>query len=200
MTQPGAVPEPVLPSGCLSTRAQPSLPAVDLFLRPWLRSDAPDLVTAYADPAIHRWHCRSLSLAEAEAWVSHEADRWEHDTGASWAVTHNGLLRGRVGIGRTHLAEGRAGVSYWILPDARGQGFAARALDAVVAWAFDDVGFHRLELDHSTQNPASCRVAVRAGFAVEGTKRAQALHLDGWHDMHAHALLADDPRPCHHRS
>jgi len=25
-------------------------------------------------------------------------------------------------------------------------------------------------------------------------KRKQGLHLDGWHDMHLHALLADDVR------
>ncbi len=49
-----------------------------------------------------------------------------------------------------------------------------------------------MELDHSTLNHASCRVATKVGFVVEGTKRAQALHLDGWHDMHAHALLVDD--------
>ncbi|HVB43153.1 MAG TPA: GNAT family protein [Streptosporangiaceae bacterium] len=48
---------------------------------------------------------------------------------------------------------------------------------------------------HSTMNPASCRVAGNAGFAYEGTKRREALHRDGWHDMHLHARLADDARP-----
>ena len=41
-------------------------------------------------------------------------------------------------------------------------------------------------------NPASCRVAVKAGFREEGVRRGAALHADGWHDMHVHALLADD--------
>ncbi len=199
MTQPGSGPGPVLAPGCLSAHPQPSLSAAELTLRPWHRGDAADLVGAYADPAIHRWHARSLSLDEAGAWVTHEADRWRQETGASWAVTHHGSLRGRVGIGGVHLGEGRAGVTYWVLPAARGRGIAALALGAVADWAFDDVGLHRLELDHSTRNPASCRVAVKAGFAVEGTKRAQALHLDGWHDMHAHALLAGDPRPARGR-
>ncbi len=188
------MPGPVLAPGCLSSQAQPALAAADLILRPWLPTDASDLVDAYGDPAIHRWHCRSLSPVDAEALVAYEAHRWRQEAGGSWAVTHRGALRGRVGIGGIHLGEGRAGVTYWVLPEARGQGVATLALSGVAAWAFE-AGFHRLEVDHSTQNPASCRVATKAGFAVEGTKRADALHLDGWHDMHAHALVAGDPSP-----
>jgi ribosomal-protein-alanine N-acetyltransferase len=117
-----------------------------LTLRPWLSGDAAGLARAYEDPDIRRWHSRSLSLGQAESWVRFEGQRWQQDTGASWAITHDGLLRGRVGIGGVDLAEGQAGVTYWSLPAARGQGVAPRALRAVVDWAFDTVGFHRLEL------------------------------------------------------
>jgi RimJ/RimL family protein N-acetyltransferase len=57
---------------------------------------------------------------------------------------------------------------------------------------FTHVGLHRIELSHSAVNPASCRIAEKAGFAYEGTKRRQGLHQDGWHDMHLHARLAED--------
>ncbi len=180
---------------CLSRMPQPRLAGGGLTLRPWRQSDAPELVDAYADPDIYRWHCRSLSLADAESWISHELDRWPQDLGSSWAITQDGSLRGRVAIGGVHLDEGRVGVSYWVLPTARRRGVASKALGTVVDWAFDTAGFHRIELHHSTQNEASCRVATKAGFLAEGTKRAEALHLDGFHDMHAHSLLADDPRP-----
>ena len=117
------------------------------------------------------------------------------ELGSSWAITRDGALVGRIGIGGVSLEEARAGVTYWVLPEARGRRVASRALGAVADWAFETVGFHRLELDHSTLNPASCRVATDAGFASEGTLRGRALHLDGWHDMHKHGLLAHDPRP-----
>lgn len=134
-------------------------------------------------------------MVEAESWISHEAQRWQQDLGASWAITRSGSLLGRVGVGGVRLDEGRAGVTYWVLPPSRGRGVAPLALSTVVDWAFGTAGFHRLELHHSTLNPASCRVATKAGFVTEGTKRAEALHFDGWHDMHAHAILADDARP-----
>lgn len=51
---------------------------------------------------------------------------------------------------------------------------------------------HRLELAHSVRNPASCRVADKAGYRLEGTKRQEGRHADGWHDMHPHARLRSD--------
>ncbi len=136
-----------------------------------------------------------MTSADAASWIDHESNRWGQERGGSWAITREGLLLGRVGIGGVSLDEARAGVTYWVLPEARERGVAARAIGGVADWAFDVVGFHRLELDHSTQNPASCRVAMKAGFVPEGTFRGRAMHLDGWHDMHVHGLLSGDARP-----
>lgn len=71
---------------------------------------------------------------------------------------------------------------------------ATTALSALTTWAFNQLNLHRMELNHSTMNPASCRVAENAGYLLEGTKRSEALHSDGWHDMHLHACITDDPR------
>lgn len=86
-----------------------------------------------------------------------------------------------------------AGLSYWVLPEARGGGVAVRAARAVTRWSFDVVGLHRMLLQHSTANLSSCRVAVKLGFPLEGTARGAFLQADGWHDAHVHALLATDP-------
>ncbi|MFC8906094.1 GNAT family N-acetyltransferase [Micromonospora sp. NPDC057140] len=56
-----------------------------------------------------------------------------------------------------NLDDGVAGCSYWVLPAARGAGVASRALMALSGWALGKAGFHRLYLDHSTRNHASCR-------------------------------------------
>lgn len=57
------------------------------------------------------------------------------------------------------------------------------------------LGLQRLRLTHSVENPASCRVAERAGFALEGTMRSALLHEDGWHDEHLHARVRGDAWP-----
>jgi RimJ/RimL family protein N-acetyltransferase len=69
------------------------------------------------------------------------------------------------------------------------------AVRIAAAWAFDDVGLHRIEIRHSVENAESCGVAVRAGFAYEGTAAASLLYGDGWHDMHVHARIAATDTP-----
>lgn len=184
---------PLVPAGRLCGMAQPQIVVDELLLRPWSAADAPAVVEAYRDPDIQRWHVRSMTEDEALAWVLSWADRWAAETGAGWAVEAEGAVVGRVGLNTLDLAEGNAAAAYWVFPQARGRDVASRALRALTEWMFSSVGLHRMDLEHSTRNAASCRVAVKAHYRLEGTKVSSALHADGWHDMHLHACLNDRP-------
>ncbi|MFC7219131.1 GNAT family N-acetyltransferase [Streptomyces polyrhachis] len=187
---------PVIPAGSLAAAGQPVLPAADgLRLRPWRPSDAPVFVSAFADPAIRRWHARSVdSEEEAREMIAGHPGAWEEERRAEWAledaagkVVGRAALAGGMGM---NLHDGLAEVAYWILPEARGRGIAPRAVEALTTWAFETAGFHRLELAHSVHNTASCRVAEKTAFPLEGTLRSALRHTDGWHDMHLHARVA----------
>lgn len=179
-----------VPAGRMRDRPQPTLRVEELLLRPWQAGDAEAMVAAYQDPEIRRWHVRTMTTDEASAWLSQRSARWRAEVGADWAVIRRDCLVGRAGLRTVSLAEAQAEVAYWTVPAARGQNIAARAVRAMSDWMFTEVGLHRLELNHSTLNPASCRVAEKAGFEYEGTRRQQGWHADGWHDMHLHARLA----------
>ncbi|SBT43311.1 GNAT family N-acetyltransferase [Micromonospora auratinigra] len=186
---------PAIPAGRLAAGPQPTLAAPGgLLLRPWETGDAPVFLAAYQDPAIRHWHTRQpASEDQVRDWFARYREDWAQETGASWAVTRDGgEVLGRIALGSMNLDDGVAGCGYWVLPAARGTGVAPRALTAVAGWALGEAGFHRLHLDHSTRNHASCRVAVKAGFLLEGTKRSDAVHADGRHDMHLHARIRGD--------
>jgi len=183
---------PAIPAGSMAALPQPEIHAFGAVLRPWRDTDRDAVVAGYADPAIVRWHCRTMTRDEAGQWIAAWSDRWQAETGAGWAVLADGEVAGQLSLRRIDLFEGAAEASYWVLPQARGRRIAPRALCAVSAWAFDTLGLHRVELSHSVANVASCRVAVSAGFAAEGTKRGELRHTDGWHDMHLHARLDGD--------
>jgi RimJ/RimL family protein N-acetyltransferase len=177
---------------------QPVLAAPgDLLLRPWTASDAPVFLAAYQDPAIRQWHTRQPASAdEVLEWFDRYRREWAQQQGAHWAVTRDGgPVLGRIALNAMNLDDGLAACAYWVLPAARGARVAARALTALGEWALAEPRFHRLQLDHSTRNPASCRVAVRCGFRLEGTKRSDAVHADGRHDMHLHARIRGDEPP-----
>jgi RimJ/RimL family protein N-acetyltransferase len=186
---------PVVPAGRMRDLGQPVLGAAGgLVLRPWAATDAPVVLEAYRDPAIQQWNLRSFgSIEEAGAWIAQWAERWRAERDGCWAVTDaTGAVLGRVALRGVRLPDGVADCTYWVLAAARGRGVATAATVAMARWAVDELGLHRLSLHHSTANPASCRVAAKAGFALEGTLRSAMRHPDGWHDMHLHGLVPGD--------
>jgi RimJ/RimL family protein N-acetyltransferase len=186
---------PAVPAGTLAAGPQPVLSADGgLVLRPWQSDDAPVFLAAYRDSAIQRWHTRQpASEDRVREWFDQYRRDWAEERGGHWAVTRDGAeVLGRIALCGLELDDGVAGCAYWVLPAARGARVASRALIALSVWALGGAGFHRLHLDHSTRNEASCRVAVTSGFRLEGTKRSAAVHADGRHDMHLHARIRSD--------
>ncbi|MEV7206401.1 MULTISPECIES: GNAT family N-acetyltransferase [unclassified Streptomyces] len=187
---------PVLPAGTLSRTPQPTIPTGDgLLLRPWRAEDAPAVHAAFQDPVMHQWHIRAAdSEEEVRGWIAEWQQAWDRESNVQWAVADaaDDRLLGRVALRQVLLGDGVAEVAYWTTAGARGRGVAARATRTLARWALDAIGFQRLELSHAVANEASCRVAQKAGFALEGTKRSALLHPDGWHDMHLHARVRGD--------
>ncbi|MER7946428.1 GNAT family N-acetyltransferase [Streptomyces sp. NPDC096079] len=165
-----------------------------LELRPWRLSDADVLVTAGQDPGIRHWNRLLVDTPDdARRRIERMHERWTAELSAIWAIARpDGEALGLIGWGDIDLSGGSAEIVYWILPSARGAGVTVEATRRVSAWALNDLGLHRLRLCHSVANPASCRVAVKAGFSLEGTMRSALLHADGWHDEHLHALVQGD--------
>ncbi|MGH3166626.1 MAG: GNAT family N-acetyltransferase, partial [Trebonia sp.] len=170
---------PVIVPGSIAGSPQPVLSAAaGLLLRPWQPADAPVFLSAYQDAEIRRWHTRRpRTEAHVREWFEGYRQDWERERGAHWAITgEDGRVLGRIATRGWDFDDGIAGVGYWVLPAARGAGAATSAVTAVSAWALDEAGFHRLHLDHSTRNQASCRVATKSGYLLEGIKRSAAVH------------------------
>jgi RimJ/RimL family protein N-acetyltransferase len=60
-----------------------------------------------------------------------------------------------------------------VLPQARGRGIGARAVDLACGWAFDELGFERVEMTTTPDNASLRAVAPKAGFVEEGIMRSR---------------------------
>ncbi|MCK2214698.1 GNAT family N-acetyltransferase [Actinomadura sp. ATCC 31491] len=159
-------------------------------LRAWRESDAPVVLRAFRVPDLREQSAFPVvTPQDAIGWIA----GWE-GTGHAFAVTvgDGGPVVGNVAI--TGVDDRQNGwVSYWVLPEARRLGIAAAATDRLARWAFRRLGLYRLELVHRLDNPASCRVATKAGFRMEGIERGKAYGEGGLrHDVERHARLATD--------
>ena len=75
-----------------------------------------------------------------------------------------------------------AHIGYWVDRNYANRGFTTQAVKLVTAFGFSQLGLHRMEINVRPENAASCRVAEKAGFVIEGHRKA-FLHIDGaWRD------------------
>ncbi|GHB55399.1 acetyltransferase [Streptomyces cirratus] len=190
---------PVVPAGSMSGGGQPSFRLASGFvLRPWRPDDADVLVVSCRDPEVRQWNRPvGLTLDAAVEKIGRWEQGWRAEEVAIWAVCRSEEAEpvGLIGLADMDLRGGSGEFLYWLLPAGRGHGVMAEATVRVSRWAVEELGLHRLRITHSVANRASCGVATRAGFPLEGVMRSALLHADGWHDEHLHARVQGDPWP-----
>ena len=92
-------------------------------------------------------------------------------------------------------AEGELELGYMVAPEARGRGFGTAILRALTDWAFADGGAARIRLIIDVENPASLRVAERAGYVREGVLRSLYFKNGARIDAVLMSCLPSDPPP-----
>lgn len=110
-----------------------------------------------------------------------------------FAVVHGGELVGRVGMKRA--ADSRLATLWFeVAPAHHGRGYATEAARALLGFAFEDVGLHRVAGDCDPRNPASARVMERLGMRREAHLVQNVFIKGEWCDSVVFAMLASQWR------
>lgn len=102
-----------------------------------------------------------------DLWIKN----YEKEDTYQWAIEFDNKLIGSIGCVDTSEKNESGEIGYCIGHDFWGKGIMTEAASAVIDFLFREVNFHRIEIFHATQNPASGKVAQHCGLAYEGTKR-----------------------------
>jgi RimJ/RimL family protein N-acetyltransferase/nitrite reductase/ring-hydroxylating ferredoxin subunit len=146
-----------------------------ISVRPFRAEDVPAIVAACQDPETQRWMPLipvPYTEADARRYVLMTLHAWDDGTSAEFAIVqaNTDTLLGSVGLVLGPNPR-RHAMGYWISPEARGNGYAERAVRLVARWGFENLGFERLALWTLPGNVASQVVAERSGFRYEGLAR-----------------------------
>lgn len=170
-----------------------------LHVRPLVASDAPAVGEVFADKQTQRWLPLppEFGRIEALAWCTEMAEE-RRDSGNG---DHYGIVRredeqliGCLWTKRTDWGSRVTEVSYALVPDARGFGMAAEAVDALAIALILEHGFARVEVRVAPGNTASRRVVEKAGFSYEGLLRNAGQVPSGRVDLEVWSLVAADLR------
>jgi [ribosomal protein S5]-alanine N-acetyltransferase len=143
-------------------------------LRRWRLSDLDCIEAAATDhritdgtsvPAV-------FTREEGAAFVRRQWSRVDEGVGVSQAVADAGTDRavGLVIVSR-RPQPGVGGLGCWVIPSARGEGYATTAVRLLSEWALSRLGLDRVEAWVDPDNVQSQRVLLAAGFEQEGRLR-----------------------------
>ena len=166
-------------------------------LRPWGESDAEHLLRTFSASDDLATQFGDTDLSTIEGCQEFISLQLAPTTGSSrnFAISVDGQAVGNVGIGNMEYRHDTGWVYYWVSVEARGQGLASRSLASAARWACEHLDLFRLELGHRVNNPASCIVALTAGFTAEGIERQKLTYEHLRYDVETHARLRSDPAP-----
>jgi ribosomal-protein-alanine N-acetyltransferase len=115
------------------------------------------------------------------------------DPGAyRWMVEYEGRCIGSAALDvnpAQHSAEYSVGLFVAAL---RGRGLGREVTRMVLAWAFDVLGVHRVELQVLAGNRRAINCYLACGFRQEGVRREAELYPDGWKDFIMMGILCSD--------
>ena len=110
----------------------------------------------------------------------------------SWKVEYDGHCVGSAVLDvnpEQHSGEYSVGLFVAAL---RGRGLGGEITRLVLAWAFDVLGVHRVELQAVASNSRAINCYLACGFRQEGVRREAELYPDGWKDFIMMGILRSE--------
>ena len=136
------------------------------------------------------------TVEAAEAYLQSVAGSGAEGELFEWHIFSGEHLCGAIRLNHIERDNRKASVGYYLGEQHQGSGLATSSVRAVLRFAFERLGFNRIELKCASDNVASQRVAERLGFAWEGLLR-QAELVDGVYlDHFVYGLLKADFAAC----
>ncbi len=185
----------------------PRLPQLDhpladgpVRLRDAAERDIPEILIAYEDdPQLHLHLGQERPPSGAQLGRLLETEPADRAAGSRATLTvlssDSDVCRGQVTVHHLDWDHGRAELSIWVAPPARGQGLGSAALGLAARWLLSECGLDRVQLIAASDNRPLLAAAARAGFADEGRLAGYRRVGSRRVDVAVLALLASEVAP-----
>ena len=136
------------------------------------------------------WEPMTETVADQRAFIQRCLDSSDYEGNGLWL---DGRLIGGIGL-RLDPMPNSGEIGYWLDAGHEGHGYVTRACERFLAFGFDELGLHRIELQAAVGNERSRAVARRLGMTEEGIARDGVRVANGYLDLVSYGLLEDEWR------
>ena len=157
-----------------------------------------------AEPMFHNW-ANDKEVTKYLTWPPHSnievtqkvleswVESYEKEDYYQWMIVLKEIHEpiGSIMVSTVGRAQS-AHVGYCIGKKWWHQGIMSETLQTVMDFLFDEVGYHRVEAMHDSNNPNSGKVMAKCGMKYEGTLRMADRNNQGICDACYYGLLAEE--------
>ena len=176
----------------------PTLHTERLTLRHLEASDVAEVFSVFSDPVVMRyWDGRPMTtLQDAMAYINDIHDGFRRRALFQWGIADRSsdVIVGTGTLIHVSIAHQRCELGFALQQRRWGRGLGTEAVTALVDFAFDSLGLHRIEADVDPRNDRSLRLLERLGFRREGYLRQRYYVNSERQDSVMLGLLRSDGR------
>lgn len=118
------------------------------------------------------WATDDHDLAASAEYIARSNREWDAGETFNYAILLDDTVIGSTGL-MTRMGPGVLEIGYWVHSAHAGKGIASAVADTLAAVGLALPGIERVAIKHDPANPASGRVAEKAGFTRAGETPAE---------------------------
>lgn len=182
---------------CLNHCGTIELSTERLQLKKIKTEDAAEMLNNFAgDERVSRYMSWQAfkSIEAVEKWLDEWQEEYKKNDTYYWGIylKSSDELIGTIYLLTEGCIAKVGSISYCLGYNFWGNGYVCEALKAVFRFAFEKVGYNRIEAYHAKSNTQSARVMQKAGMKCEGTLRQRCKTFNGYEDCTYYAILREE--------
>ena len=160
----------------------PALYTERLMLRELTEEDALAILICFSNPDVLRFYGQSPLANENQVKqiIRNFAINYENRRGIKWGIAVKGEagIIGTIGFQEWSQEHKRADISYALVPEHWGKGYAIEAVSTVISYGFQELNLTRIGALVFTENVSSIKLLEKLGFEKEGVLK-KFMYQDG---------------------
>ena len=138
------------------------------------------------------WVDATQTANDTRSFIQSALDRYAQQNGMACRITFQGHIAGIIDMNRIDWTNSITEIGYWLRPDYQGRGIITKSCQALIHYAFAELGLNRVEIRAAPGNAKSRAIPERLGFMREGVLREAERLYDRYVDNVVYAMLRRD--------
>lgn len=138
------------------------------------------------------WVDVTLTAEDTKKYLLGELEKFEKKESADFGIWYEEQWIGSMGFHTINNTHQWAEIGYWIAKDYEGKGIMTECVKAVIAYGFNTLNLHRIQIKCDSRNKRSEAIPKRLGFSFEGRTRESRKNEEGFSDGLTFGLLKEE--------